>query len=93
MGLDLLDFTFRVEKSFGMKIHRADYDRLPRRTPFDVTAGEMHDWIVQLCKERGVPVPFSSWNRIRRVLTDVTGKSPKLIHPETFLVRELDFST
>jgi hypothetical protein len=93
MGLDLLDFTFRVEKSFGIKIARADYDQLPKRNPFEATAGELHDWIVQLCSKQGVNVPWSSWNRVRKVLVDVTGKSPKLIHRNTNIVDELGFST
>ena len=93
MGMDFLDFTFRVERSFGIKIARTDYDRLPRRKPFDMTAGEMHDWVVQICKDRGVKVPPSSWNRVRIVLMDVTGASPSEIRRSSWVVRELGFST
>jgi hypothetical protein len=92
MGVDMLDFTFRIEKSFKMKFQRGDYDRLPLRKPPNVTAGELHDWVVQLCKDRGVTVPWSSWNRVKRVLVDVTGKSPKLIRRQTDVVRELGMS-
>ena len=93
MGLDLLDFQFRIERSFGIKVKRADLDHLPRRDPWDATAGELHDWVLRLCAERGAKVPSSSWHRVQKVLCDVTGKSPKLIRPETFVVRDLDFST
>ncbi|MDB5325759.1 MAG: hypothetical protein JWM57_1328 [Phycisphaerales bacterium] len=93
MGLDLLDFTFRIEKSFHVKLDLRDaWDRLPRRTPPDWTAGELHDWVMHLCSERGAAVPPSSWHRVQLVLVDVTGKSPKLIRRGTFVIRELGFS-
>ena len=37
MCMDLLDFTFRIEKAFQIKVPRDAYDRLPRRTPFDTS--------------------------------------------------------
>jgi hypothetical protein len=49
MGLDLLDFTFRVERSFGIKVKPVDYECLPSRRPWDVTAGEMCGWVVGMC--------------------------------------------
>ena len=93
MGVDLLDFTFRIEKTFQIKVPREAYDRLPKRIPFDATAGEMHDWVVGICADQGVEVPFSSWNRVKKILMDVTGKSPRLIRRGTWIVKELDFST
>ena len=93
MGLDLLDFTFRIEKSFGLKLdRRIAWEHLPKRKPADWTIEELHDWVVQLCVDQSIPVPRSSWNRIKLVLVDVTGKSPKLIRRGTFVVRELGFS-
>lgn len=89
MGMDLLDFTFRIEKAFSINVSRHAYDRLPKRIPFEAT----DDWVAQLCKEQGVELPPSSWNRVKRVLVDVTGKSPKLIRRDTWIVKELGFST
>jgi hypothetical protein len=91
--MDLLDLTFRIERSFGVKIAPGDYDRLPGRVPFEATAGEIHELVVRICIERGVEVPWSSWNKVRKALAEVTGKSPKLIHRDTWIVRDLDFST
>src|SRR5580765_365725 len=91
MGMDLLDFTFRVEKAFRIKMPREVFDRLPQRIPFDATAGEMHDLVLSVCAHQGVHAPPSSWNRVKKVLVDVTGKSPKLIRRETWIVRELGF--
>ena len=87
MGLDLLDFTMRIEKSFGLRITRADGDAL---SP-DVTAGEMHDWVVRLCRERGIRVPPSSWHRVQLALAGVVNKRPQFIRPDTRLRRDLGF--
>jgi hypothetical protein len=89
--MELLDFTFRIEKSFKIKVQRGDYAGLPQRKPPSITAGELHDWVVQLCQDRGVAVPWSSWNRVKRVLVDVTGVSPNRIRRQTDVVRELGF--
>lgn len=96
MGVDLLDFTFRIEKRFGIKIRRDD-DRIldvfwMSRVPRDVTAGEMHEWVVKLCQARGKKVPCSSWNRVRLELAKVVGKSPHSIHRDTLVKRDLGFS-
>jgi hypothetical protein len=92
MGRDLLDFSFRVEKSFGIKTARDDYKRLPARRPFDATAGEMHDWVTSICRDRGVTVPWSSWTRVRIELAKTVGKPPQVVHRETLIVRDLDYS-
>jgi hypothetical protein len=96
MGVDLLDFAFRVEKRFGIKIKRQDYRTLEpswmSRRPSDLTVGEMHDWVVKLCQVQGAKVPCSSWNRVRLVLAQVVGKSPRIIRRETLVKRDLGFS-
>lgn len=93
MGLDLLDLTFRLEKAFGIKVAQADLLKLESgRFPWDVTAGELHLWVVQICNERGVKFPPSSWNRVRLELAKVVGKPPQVIRRETLVVRDLGFS-
>ena len=89
MGIDALDFQFRIEKSFKMKLAREAWDRLPRRSPPDVTVGELHDMVVRACIETGVRVPPSSWTRVKLELARVLRKSPRLIHPHTLLARDL----
>jgi hypothetical protein len=95
MGIDLLDFSFRIEKRFGIKINREDYRALEpswmSRKPIDLTAGEMHDWVVTLCEARGIQVPHSSWNRVRLELAKVVGKPPQIIRRETLVKRDLGF--
>jgi hypothetical protein len=96
MGIDLLDFTFRIEKRFGIKTNRDDFRTLEpsllSRKPPDMTAGELHDWVVKLCEARGVKVPYSSWNRVKIELAKVVSKSPQIIHRDTLVVRALGFS-
>ena len=92
MGVDMLDFSFRIEKSFGIKIVKTDYDRLPKRFAPGITAGDLHDWVVSLCKDRGMAVPWSSWTRVRIELAKTVGKPPQIIHRGTYIVGELGFS-
>jgi hypothetical protein len=94
-GVDLLDFSFRIEKGFGIKIDREDFRALEpswmSRNPTDVTAGEMPDWVVSLCEAQGMQVPHSNWDRVRLELAKVVGKPPQIIHRETLVKRELGF--
>jgi hypothetical protein len=91
--MDFLDFMFRIEKRFGIKIERGDLRMLEKdRRPFDVTAGELYEWVVKVCETRGVKAPHSSWNGVRLELAKVVGKSPWIIHRETWVFRELGFS-
>ena len=100
LGLDYLDLTFRIEKRFGIKINRDDHrtleqwavERRPHMKPHDLSAGEVHDWVVKLCEDRGVKVPHSSWNRVKLELARIVGKPPQNIRRETLVVRDLRFS-
>jgi hypothetical protein len=94
--MDLLDFIVRIEKRLGFKIDRADVGMLDPlwagRKPPDVTAGELHQWVVKLLEARAVAVPHSSWNAVRLELAKVLCKPPQIIRRDTFLVRDLGFS-
>jgi hypothetical protein len=101
VGIDLLDFAFRIEKQFGIKVERDDYRILEQwaserrghlKPPYDIAAGELHDWVVKLCEARGVKVPYSSWNRVKLELAKVVRKPPQIIHRETLVIRDLGFS-
>jgi hypothetical protein len=94
--MDLLDFIFRIEKRFGFKTDPEDVRMLDplwtRRKPPDVTAGELHEWVVKLCEARGMVVPRSSWNAVRLELAKVLCKPPQTIRRDTWVVRDLGFS-
>jgi hypothetical protein len=100
MGIDFLDFTFRIEKQFGIKVERGDSrileqwatERRSHMTPHDLSAGELHDWVVQLCQARGVKVPPSSWTRVKLELAKVVRQPPQHIRRDTLVIRDLGFS-
>ena len=118
MGIDALDTTFRLEKSFGMKIERTLWGRLPRgkveRASFwdcgqfvrrssnpqwtyeryvpVVTAGDVHEALCASLSEKGVPIPPDSWERVRTVLSDVTGHAVEEITAQSRLFQDLGFS-
>ncbi len=92
MGMDALDVSFRLEKQFGIKIGRFDWDRIEYHgSPIDTTAGELHDWVLCLCDEQKVLAPHSSWHRVQKVLVEVLGVSPARVKRESWLKRELGF--
>lgn len=100
MGIDFLDFSFRIEKRLGIKIRKQDTAELDRivfakrghLTPPDVMAGELYDWIAGICRAQDVRVPHSCWNAIRIALAQTTGKPPQRIRRETMIARDLGFS-
>jgi hypothetical protein len=90
MGVDALDICFRLEKSFGIrKIKSSDFDRLFEGGKADFSAGELHEWVMMICREAHVKVPPSSWHRVQFVLARALGKSPKIIRRETLVIRDL----
>ena len=95
MGLDSLDMAFRLEKAFGLKWRRADYERCwndaSKLDTADITAGDIHTFVCKLLTEQGLPIPPSSWHRVQRVLGDVTGSPIAKIRPVSRLKSDLGF--
>ena len=90
MGFDILDTIFRAEKTFRVKIPRDGLARLMLvRDPPDITAGELHDYLCELCRASGQPAPWSSWGRVKIVLVHSLGASPLAIHRNSLLKRDL----
>jgi hypothetical protein len=82
-----------MERSFGIKIDQSAVNLLADgRAKAKITAGDLHSWIASLCRAQEVPLPPSSWNRVRLGLALVVGKSPNLIRPNTLIVQDLGFS-
>jgi hypothetical protein len=90
--MDALDVSFRLEKQFGIKIGRFDWDRIPcHGKPIDTTAGELHDWVVRPCVEQNIPVTHSSWHAVKKVLAEALHVSPWKITRSSWLKRDLGF--
>ena len=59
---------------------------------FDLTAGELHDRLCELMREQGMAIPFSSWHRVKKCLSNALGVSPNRITRESRLITDLDAS-
>ena len=78
------DFGRFVDKSSNPKW------RYERRVPV-VTAGDVHLAVCDVLTEKSVAVPSDSWQRVRAVLSDVTGHDEEEIKPESLLFQDLGF--
>ena len=90
MGVDLLDLRFRVEHEFGVDPAGEPLRRIAiQRQPPDITAGELHDLICDLCRAAGTPVPSDSWRRLTLILSAVSAVDPSEITKESGLIHDL----
>lgn len=84
-----------IERDFQMTWEHSDYDRLfapaLQRVVPDLTAGEVHRSICARLRELERPVPPSSWHRVQRILAQITRTSPKRIHLQSYLKKDLGF--
>jgi hypothetical protein len=91
MGIDFEDVSFRINEHFGVRLEVEDVADVCRENDFDCTAGQLHDIICEKCRRRGIPVPISSWTRIRLVLASTLSRRVKEVKRDAWLRRELGF--
>ena len=91
MGVDFLDFSFEIEKQFGVRLEPADLIDQWNANGGDCTAGQLHEIVCEKCRDSGVAVPRSSWNRIRVALVRALGVRVKEVKPDAWLRRDLGF--
>ena len=93
MGIDALDIFCRIEKSFNIKIGRYDSGRLlagamrPNKT--GVRCVDLYEMVLTLCAEQGVPVPHSSWTRVKLCIMHGCGAKAKTVRKEAWLVDDV----
>lgn len=92
MGVDFLDLSMELEKRFGVRIEPDDVLTLWTSHENDCTAGQLHDLVCGKCRELGLIVPRSSWNRVKIALVNSLGVYPSEIKKDTWLKRELGFN-
>src|SRR5690349_3013879 len=105
MGIDALDIAFRIEKSFHLKISRAEMDFIygadkPRHEQVEPKAGEIHDRLCELLKRKGMDIPEDSWQRIQKCIAEGIGfrglftnrLRPDEVKRESLLVKDLGAS-
>ena len=90
MGVDFLDMVIELERLFTVRIEPDDLHSIwmisDRK---DCTAGELHDLVCRKCISCGVPVPRSSWNRVKIALVKSAGVKPSEITRDKWLRRDL----
>jgi hypothetical protein len=93
MGVDWLDMAFRIEKSFGIKVRKGDPERLiPTPRLFGKQGArcrDLHEMVVRLCIEQQVPVPHSSWTRVKLCIMRACRARAKKVRPEAWLVDDV----
>lgn len=90
MGLEYIAVGFRVEEEFGVPLGDEEWNRLlDGRTPFDMTAGELDDFICEACRSAGKPIPHDSWARLKLLLADELGVDPQEVRKDVWLTRDL----
>jgi len=91
MGLDFIDTSFEVEKLFGIRLEHEDLLPVWTARGNDCTVSDFHDVVVNKCRSMNVPVPRSSWNRIRIALTKSLGVRIHRITRNAWLRKDLEF--
>ena len=74
MGLDLMDMTFRAERSFKIRMPNNWVERLGIvKREDDATLEEFHRLLLHLCSEQQVEPPENSWDLVVKIVEDATG--------------------
>ncbi len=91
MGLDFYEVVLEVEKEFGVQIAFDDLETVWNANNGDCTVAEFHDVVCRKCLESGVPVPRSSWNKIRLVFVRALRVKVNEVRRDVWLRRDLEF--
>ncbi len=90
MGVDFYSVMLELERQFGVRLEASDIRPEFGTSERDLTAGRLHDLVCSKCQSLNIPVPRSSWNRVRIAIAKSLGIKVKLVRRETWLRRELD---
>lgn len=86
MGLDLLDITYRLEKSLGVKIELTDFEGIVRDR--DVLVGDLYNLILAKLDLRDVGrydygLNVALWEAVRQRVAEVSQRPSETIEPAT----------
>ncbi len=80
MGMDWLDITFRIRKSFGIKIRKGDLERfvaLPTSpTRIGIRCCDLHEMVLKLYADQGVRIPKNLIHHALRTNSDLSPIAP-----------------
>ena len=91
MGIDFLEVAIELEEQFGVRIEPDDLAKVWATGKNDCTAGQLHELVCRKCQSCGIPVPRSSWNRVKFALSSALGISPARITTGARLRGDLEF--
>lgn len=104
MGLDLLDIVFRLERSFGIKIPRGDFDKLlSPEEPRDIRIGDLFNYVHRRVRSADVsdrdlydrdlddlePDRDVLWSLFQEAISDALGIEPEEVAEDRGLFRDL----
>ncbi len=93
MGVDFLDMTFRLERSFAIKkLNQDDFKDFFDLQQRDIQAGRVHECVCRALVHAGMPIPKSSWHRVQICIAQAIWIPPKKIKPESWLFKDLGCS-
>lgn len=91
MGLNLLDFTFRVEREFKIRFprdwHRDFWDAVKRGE--DMSLEQFHGVVLALCAEQHVMPPENGIAILIREAEGTTGNSFAHLGPQALIRRDI----
>jgi hypothetical protein len=91
MGLELLDLSFRVERTFGVKpdLQRLGDDLRAKGPPFDFTVAEFRVFLRSEFSRAGVDFPQDGEQRLDLMIADCLGIDPEQITAGAWMRRDL----
>jgi hypothetical protein len=94
MGLDLLDLTFRLERTFGVKVSRDQLSKMASQNePADIKVGELFEFIRRQIYTFGVldleMDAEAVWLISQGAVSDALGVEPDEVTKDKWLIHEL----
>jgi hypothetical protein len=92
MGLVLLDYTFRIEKAFKIRLHRDWWfgtAKLDWQLGSDITLGELDQLLLRECRNQRVEPPSDSLSLLCRLACEARGLDPSEVTADTKVVADI----
>jgi hypothetical protein len=86
----LSDTSFALEQQFGVRLDIHELRNEWNANGNDCTAGRLHEMVCDKCRDSGIPVPRSSWNRVRVALVRTLGVAVAEVKKDAWLRKDLE---
>lgn len=89
MGVDFLDMTFRLEKSFGIqKLPISKFEFVDNDRHRDSEAGKVLSFVCRILVEK-MRIPHSSWHRVQLCVARACDVPRIKVKPQSWLIKDL----